>query len=175
VDAHGFLTLGLLDELGEVPYVAMLHVAEERAAALFRVHRDLTRHDPATSAIFEEILRDENYHVAWTASVLKSWRAAGRDEEVRAALKQACASRWLGAWKRAGLRSGAGFGRALLIVLYLTLLAPFGLAARRRRGGTPGWRGAPAPDARAASPSSPRVATSSSPREAALERARAQA
>ncbi len=169
VDAHGFLTLGLLDELGEVPYVAMLHVAEQRAAALFHVHRDLTRHDPQTCAIFEEILRDENYHVAWTAAMLKSWRTAGRDEEVTAALKSAKANRWLGAWKRLGVRSGGHFGRVVLVVLYGTLLAPFGLAARRGRNGQAGWRGAPGGAPRSASD-----AGSSASREAALARARSQ-
>ena len=39
-------------------------------------------------------------------------------------------SRFLGAWKRLGLRSGAGFSQMLLFVSYCTLLAPFGLLAR---------------------------------------------
>jgi hypothetical protein len=53
VDAHGFFTAGLLDEMGEVAYVAMLHEAEKRAAKLFQVHSDLTRDDPPTAAVFE--------------------------------------------------------------------------------------------------------------------------
>lgn len=143
VDAHGFLTLGLLDELGEVPYVAMLHVAEQRAARLFRVHADLTRADAATHGIFESILRDEQYHVAWTRSMLDTWRGQGRGDEVKRALKDARASRLWGAWKRLGARSGATFGRVVLLVLYFTVLLPFGLLARagRERGG---WR-APRP------------------------------
>jgi len=181
VDAHGFLTLGLLDELGEVPYVAMLHVAEVRAAALFHVHHDLTRHDPETCAIFEEILRDENYHVAWTAAMLKTWRAAGRDEEVTAALKSARANRWLSAWKRLGVRSGGHFGRVVLVLLYGTLLAPFGLAARRGRNGQAGWRGVPGnaqspalPPATPASAAPAHSAATSASQEAALARARSQ-
>ena len=141
VDAHGFFKVGLLDELGEVPYVAMLHVAERKAADLFTLHRDLTRGDPATCAIFEEILRDEHYHVAWTAAMLKRWRESGRESEVKGALKAARTSRFMGGWKRLGARSAAGFGRAVMMVAYLTLLLPFGLAARRRRAGEIGWSG----------------------------------
>jgi len=151
VDAHGFLTLGLLDELGEVSYVAMLHVAEERAARLFRVHADLTRGDPATHAIFEAILRDEQYHVAWTRATLDGWREQGRTDEVKRALNDARASRAWDAWKRLGARSAATFGRAVLLVLYFTVLLPFALVARagRERGG---WR-APRPSpARAGDP-----------------------
>ena len=144
VDAHGFFKVGLLDELGEVPYVAMLHVAERKAADLFTLHRDLTRGDPPTCAIFEEILRDEHYHVAWTAAMLKRWREEGREAEVKGALKAARTSRFMGGWKRLGARSAAGFGRAVMVVLYFTLLAPFGLAARRNRDGERGWRQAAA-------------------------------
>ncbi|HZM00172.1 MAG TPA: hypothetical protein VFD43_07975 [Planctomycetota bacterium] len=143
VDAHGFFKVGLLDELGEVPYVAMLHVAERKAADLFTMHRDLTRGDAATCAIFEEILRDEHYHVAWTAAMLKRWREEGRAPEVKGALKAARTSRFMGGWKRLGARSAAGFGRVTMTLAYLTLLVPFGLIARRRRGGEIGWRGPP--------------------------------
>jgi rubrerythrin len=148
MDSHGFYTLGLLDELGEVPYVAMLHVAECRAAALFRVHHDLTRDDPPTAAVFEDILRDENYHVAWTAAMLKRWREEGRDEEVARALKAARASRFMGAWKRAGIRAAGNLGRLSMLLLYVTLLLPFGLLASRRRAGSKGWQPPRAPLAR---------------------------
>jgi len=144
VDAHGFFTSGLLDELGEVAYVAMLHSAEKRAAQLFSMHRDLTRHDPATCAVFEEILRDEQYHVAYTRTILEKWEKQGRASEVSAARSSARGGRFWSAWKRAGVRSGASFSRAVLHVLYLTLLLPFGLLARRANT-EQGWSD-PAPD-----------------------------
>lgn len=144
LDAHGFLNAGLYDELGEVEYVAMLHTAERRAAELFSVHAELNAADPRTRAIFEEILRDEKYHVAYTGRFLEHWRAEGRADEVRRVLREARGSRWFGAWKRLGARSGASFGRALLFLFYCTLLAPFGLLARRTRARDGGWR-APRP------------------------------
>lgn len=139
VDAHGFFNAGLCDELGEVAYVAMLHVAERRAAEVFETHRDANAGDAATREVFEEILRDEKYHVAYTGRFLDKWRADGRGHEVRAGLRSARSSRLLDAWKRLGVRSGAGFSRLVLRVLYWTLLAPFGLAARRSEGRA-GWQ-----------------------------------
>jgi len=132
VDAHGFLKLALFDELGEVAYVAMLHVAEQRAAELFQRHSRLLHEDPATQAIFLEILKDEKYHVAYTRTTLERWRAQGRASEVKAALKSARGSSFLEAWKRLGLRSTAGFGRVVLCLAYFTIAAPFALGLRRR-------------------------------------------
>jgi rubrerythrin len=133
IDAHGFFRAGLIDELGEVSYVAMLHVAEQRAAETFALHRGLTLDDPALTASFDEILRDEKYHVAYTQRFLEKWQAEGRAGEVARALKDARASRLIGAWKRLGIRSGAGFSQAVLFVLYWTLLLPFGLLARSKK------------------------------------------
>ena len=139
VDAHGFLSIGLLDELGEVPYVAMLHVAEQKAAKLFKMHAELTREAPGTHAIFEQILRDEQYHVAWTRSMLDGWKEQGRGAEVKRALKDANSSRLWGAWKRLGVRAGGNLGRVILTVVYFTLLLPFGLLARGGKDKS-GWR-----------------------------------
>lgn len=139
VDAHGFFNAGLCDELGEVAYVAMLHVAEQRAAEVFETHLAANADDPDTRAVFEEILRDEKYHVAYTGRFLEKWRAAGRAHEVKAGLRSARSSRLVDAWKRLGVRSGASFSRLVLRALYWTLLAPFGLAARRGETAA-GWQ-----------------------------------
>jgi len=138
-DGHGFLRFALADELGEVGYVAMLHVAEKRAAKLFRTHQRYLAHDPETRAIFASILKDEHYHVAYTGSMLKKWKREGRGAEVKRALSLARGSRFFGAWKRVGARSAAGLSRAILAVMYFTVLLPIGVLARGRiRNG--GWR-----------------------------------
>lgn len=139
VDAHGFFDSGLCDELGEVAYVAMLHVAEQRAAELFELHHELNAHDPGTRAVFAEILKDEKYHVAYTGRFLEKWRRAGLGKEVDEGLDAARSSRLWGGWKRLGLRCGASLSRGVLRVLYWTLLLPFGLIARRSRPAA-GWR-----------------------------------
>lgn len=135
VNTHGFFQVGLFDEMGEVGYVAMLHVAEKRAAHIFSVHHRaaLAAGDQATAGIFEQILKDEKYHVAWTGTVLKRWRGEGRDAEVSRALSSAKRGRALDAWRRLGLRSASGLATVLLCVMYWTLLAPFGVLARTTR------------------------------------------
>jgi len=139
IDAHGFFNAGMCDEMGEVAYVAMLHTAERNAAELFEMHHALTTNDPETQAVFAEILKDEKYHVSYTGKFLDKWRAEGREREVREGLKAAKSSRLMGAWKRLGVRSAAGFSKVVLRVFYWTLLAPFGLLARRSAP-APTWR-----------------------------------
>lgn len=133
IDAHGFFRAGLIDEMGEVAYVAMLHVAEQRAAETFALHRRLTLDDPELTASFDEILRDEKYHVAYTQRFLEKWEAEGRAREVEVGLRDARASRLIGAWRRLGVRSGAGFSQVVLFIFYYTVLAPFGLFARAKK------------------------------------------
>lgn len=130
VDAHGFFRAGLIDELGEVSYLAMVNIAEQKAAKLFAMHHELTADDPELSEVFGSILKDEKYHVAYTERFLERWRKEGRGREVDEGLRAAKSSRFLGAWRRLGIRSGARFSQFLLLVLYWTLLLPFGLIAR---------------------------------------------
>ncbi len=130
VDGHGFMNAGLIDELGELEYVAMVHVAECKAAELFSLYRDMNEHDARTKAVFEEILKDEKYHVAYTRSFLDKWEKAGRGDEVNEALKKAKGSRRMRAWKAFGLRSASGFAHVLLFVMYWTVLLPFHLISR---------------------------------------------
>src|SRR5207253_8005937 len=64
-----------LDDLrieGEPDYrlLAFLHVAEKSAAGRFRIYRELVDDDPPTRAIFEEILRDEVFHMNYTYTQL---------------------------------------------------------------------------------------------------------
>ncbi len=46
--------------------LAFLHVAEKAAAGRFAIYREVVDDDPATRAIFEEILRDEVFHMNYT-------------------------------------------------------------------------------------------------------------
>lgn len=114
----------------EISYLAKLHVAEERAAKIFEVHRDLTKNDDATSAIFEEILRDEQFHVSYTRAALERYKKIGRGSDVHKALRRARGSRLIVAWKSLGARSGAGLSKIILNVLYFTIIPVFVLFAK---------------------------------------------
>src|SRR5437762_9177639 len=50
--------------------LAFLHIAEKAAAGRFTIYRELVDDDPATRAIFEEILRDEVFHMNYTYTQL---------------------------------------------------------------------------------------------------------
>ncbi|MEE8468487.1 MAG: hypothetical protein V3T22_08535 [Planctomycetota bacterium] len=142
VDAHGFYSAGMLDESGTVPYIAMLHLAEKRAARIFACHMAAARSagDTRTSEVFAAILHDEHYHVAWTKKVLEDWRSQGRGAEVDRAQSQVRRGRFMESWRSLGLRSAGKFAHLFLALAFWTVLAPFGLLARRVRPASPGWR-----------------------------------
>src|SRR5471030_637403 len=50
--------------------LAFLHVAEKSAAGRFTIYRDMVDDDPSTRAIFDEILRDEVFHMNYTYTQL---------------------------------------------------------------------------------------------------------
>src|SRR6185312_7007101 len=50
--------------------LAFLHVAEKAAAGRFAIYREVVDDDPSTRAIFEEILRDEVFHMNYTYTQL---------------------------------------------------------------------------------------------------------
>lgn len=131
-NAHGFLPGAFIESAGEVAYLAMLHVAETRAADLFTKLAEVTTHDSKTQAVFRAIVKDEHYHVSYTKAALDRYRASGRGNDVALALAEASGNRRRAAWRRLGSRAGATFGRVVLRVSYFTVLAPFAWLAKRR-------------------------------------------
>src|SRR5436190_12430196 len=116
--------------------LAFLHVAEKAAAGLFAIYREVVDDDPSTRAIFEEILRDEVFHMNYTYTQL----ARIQPGSYRRHVWRARASRL---WKRylrlAAVVAGV-FGTAMLTIQYFILLPPFAWMARRAaRRESPGW------------------------------------
>jgi rubrerythrin len=116
--------------------LAFLHVAEKAAAGRFAIYRDVVEDDPSTRAIFEEILRDEVFHMNYTYTQL----ARVLPRSYRWQVWQARASRL---WKRY-LRLAAGIagvlGTAILTIVYFVVLAPFAWLAKRAERREPvGW------------------------------------
>jgi rubrerythrin len=116
--------------------LAFLHVAEKAAAGRFTIYRELVDDDPATREIFEEILRDEVFHMNYTYTQLtrvlpKSYR------------RQVWLARATRLWQRY-LRIAAGvagiIGGAILLIQYFVVLPPFAwLAKRAERREPSGW------------------------------------
>ena len=116
--------------------LAFLHIAEKAAAGRFAIYREVVDDDPPTRAIFEEILRDEVFHMNYTYTQLARISPAAYRRHVW----RARASRL---WKRylrlAAVIAGV-FGTAMLTMQYFILLPPFAWMARRaERRESPGW------------------------------------
>jgi len=133
---HGLDDLSLEGE-PDHRLLAFLHVAEKAAAGRFAIYRDVVADDPPTREVFEEILRDEVFHMNYTYSQL----ARVLPGSYRRRVWQARASRL---WKRY-LRLAAAvadvLGSVVLTVLYFVVLAPFAVLARRaERREAAGWK-----------------------------------
>ena len=116
--------------------LAFLHVAEKAAAGRFAIYRTLVEDDPPTQAIFEEILRDEVFHMNYTYTQL----ARVLPRSYRRQVWKARASR---VWKRY-LRVAAAiaslFGFVTLTVIYFIVVPLFAWLAKRADRRDPlGW------------------------------------
>jgi rubrerythrin len=117
------------DRMPEDALLAFLHLSEKAAASRFALYRQVLGTDGETSALFSDVLADEEFHMTYTKTQLTRVTARrGR------ALWRARGAR---IWK-AYLRLAAGiaglFGRALLTIQYFVIVPPFALLARRAAG-----------------------------------------
>jgi hypothetical protein len=132
---HGLDDVSIEGE-ADARLLAFLHVAEKSAAGRFATYRELVADDPATRAIFDEILRDEVFHMNYTYTQLARISP-------RAYRRQVWLARPLALWKRVlrlAAALGALMGAAFLTLLYFVLLPPFAWLARRTGKREPsGW------------------------------------
>jgi len=117
--------------------LAFLHLSEKSAARDFAVYRDLLAGDPATHAVFAEILTDETFHMNYTLAQLTRIAPRRRGWLLwRARLGRL----WKGYLRIAGALAGA-VGGLVLTFIYFSVLPPFAwLAKRAERRDPPGWR-----------------------------------
>jgi hypothetical protein len=129
--------------------LAFLHVAEKAAAGRFAIYRDVVDDDPLTRAIFEEILRDEVFHMNYTYTQL----ARVSPQSYRRQVWRARASRLGKRYLRTAAALADLIGSSFLTILYFTVLPPFAWLARRaQRREAPGWH--PVSRTRGVSPTS---------------------
>jgi rubrerythrin len=116
--------------------LAFLHVAEKAAAGRFAIYRELVDDDPRTRAIFEEILRDEVFHMNYTYTQLTRISPQGYRRHVWHARAKRLWNRYL---RVAAVLAGL-IGGAILTVIYFVLLPPFAWLAKRGERHEPiGW------------------------------------
>src|SRR5919204_1115521 len=94
--------------------LAFLHVAEKSAAGRFAIYRELVDDDPQTRAIFEEILRDEVFHMNYTYTQLT--RVCPKT--YRRHVWHARASRVWNRYLRFAAAIAGVFGGAILTLMY---------------------------------------------------------
>jgi len=132
---HGLEDLAI-DGAPDHRLLAFLHVAEKAAAGRFAIYRDVVADDPSTRAIFDEILRDEVFHMNYTYTQL----ARVLPDSYRRQVWQARARRL---WKRyLGVAAAVAgvLGSVILTVVYFVVLAPFAWLAKRAARREPvGW------------------------------------
>lgn len=132
---HGLDDLCVQDEPDD-RLLAFLHVAEKAAAGRFAIYRELVDDDPATRAIFEEILRDEVFHMNYTYTQLTRISP----ESYRRKVWWARANRLWKRYLRVAAAIAAVAGNAILTIMYFILLPPFAWLARRAARREPlGW------------------------------------
>src|SRR5713226_6119768 len=117
---HGLDDLRIEDE-PDHRLLAFLHVAEKAAAGRFAIYRDLVGDDPPTQAIFEEILRDEVFHMNYTYTQL----ARVLPRSYRRQVWWARASRLWKRYLRVAAALASLVGNAILTIMYFILLPPF--------------------------------------------------
>jgi hypothetical protein len=136
---HGLDDLRVEDE-PDHRLLAFLHVAEKAAAGRFAIYRDIVDDDPSTRAIFEEILRDEVFHMNYTYTQLT--RISPRS--YRRQVWRARASRLWNRYLRLAAALAGLLGTIILVIQYFVLLPPFAWLARRAaRRERPGWSSIP--------------------------------
>lgn len=132
---HGLDDLSVKDE-PDHRLLAFLHVAEKAAAERFTIYRDLVDDDPQTRAIFEEILRDEVFHMNYTYTQLTRVLPHAYRRQVWWARANRLWKRYL----RVAAAIASVLGAAVLTVMYFILLPPFAWLARRAERREPrGW------------------------------------
>ena len=125
-----------IEELEPGALLAFLHLSEKSAATDFASYRNVLERDPSTRAIFDQVLRDEVYHMNYTLAQL----VRVSPNRHRVLLWRARLSRLWKGYLRLALALAGLISGLILTILYFTLLPPFAYLAKRAARKEPvGW------------------------------------
>ena len=127
-------------EMADAGLLAFLHLSEKAAAERFALYGRVLEGDPETGAVFDDVLRDEVFHMTYTRTQLGRVAPA----RSRRALWRARAGRlWRAYLRLAGALAGL-LGGLFLGLQYFLLLPWFAVAAKRAaRRERDGWQDCP--------------------------------
>jgi hypothetical protein len=116
--------------------LAFLHLSEKAAASRFTVYRNVLEGDAATCAVFEEILRDEVFHMNYALTQL----TRVSPQRHRRQLWRARLNRLWKAYLRMASALAGLIGGLVLTLQYFVVLPPFAWIAKRGERREPqGW------------------------------------
>jgi hypothetical protein len=116
--------------------LAFLHLSEKSAARSFAQYRNALPDDQATRQVFEDVLRDEEFHMNYTRAQLSRIEP----ERQKTFLWRARFSRLWKAYLRLATAIAGMIGAVVLTLIYFTVLPPFALLAKRAMRSEPnGW------------------------------------
>jgi hypothetical protein len=128
-----------VDEKSDAALLSFLHLSEKSAARHFAAYVEALRDDPATTAVFKEILHDETFHMNYTLAQLN--RVAPKER--RAYLWRARTGRLWKAYLRLMAAIAGVIGAVFLTLQYFILIPPFAFLAKRAERREPeGWKAA---------------------------------
>ena len=125
-----------LEDEDAASLLAFIHLSESAAARDFGQYREVLDNDPLTRAVFDRILRDEEFHMHYSLAELER-AAPGRAKYLlwKARLRRLWKAYMRLATALAGLMAGI-----VLTLQYYLLLPPFALLAKRAARREPrGW------------------------------------
>jgi hypothetical protein len=129
-----------VDEEKDAPLLAFLHLSEKTAAERFTVYRDVLNDDLPTRAIFEQILRDEVFHMNYSRTQLAR---VSPQRHGRTLWYERLRRIWKG-YLRLAAAFGAVMGSFFLTVQYFVVLPLFAwIAKRAARRESLGWTAIP--------------------------------
>lgn len=133
----------LCKQLTEMQLLAFVWLHERQGAAQFSVYSELMGDDADSRVMFEEIARDERFHITYARAELER-RAQKTPWTVRQAVWWVRLRDVWQAWGRLSFKIGDIMSGFWLSLLYYIVLAPFALAAQKREKMVGGLQASPA-------------------------------
>jgi rubrerythrin len=125
-----------VDQEGDDGLLAFLHLSERAAAARFKIYEKALSSDRKTQQMFADILRDEEFHMAYTRQEIL--RVSPQKHGWK--LFSARAHRLWKGYLRLAMALAGVLGGLMLVIQYFVVLPPFAfLAKRAARGASEGW------------------------------------
>lgn len=128
----------LFEMLGEVRFLAFVHLGEGKACQQFTVYRDWFKRygDQRTQSLFDAILKDEQRHESYTWELLV--QMTGDEQAAHAEVRRARAWEAWRTWRRAGRTLANKLFNLLSLGVYI-LMAPYAVVTQLVRPYRKGW------------------------------------